>query len=63
MLASPRLSPLGSRPDRFLVALGFVGVVAVAALVHHEALLAPFPQQDEPVFVEAAERMAAGASP
>lgn len=63
MLALPRLPLLGSRSLRFFAALGFVGVVAVAALVHHEALLQPSPQQDEPVFVEAAERLSAGASP
>ncbi len=63
MLASPRLPLLESRSGRFLTALGFAGVVAVAALVHHEALLQPSPQQDEPVFVEAAERLSAGASP
>jgi len=63
MLASPRLSLLGSRSGRFLAALGFAGVVAVAALVHHAALLQPAPQQDEPDFVEAAELVAAGGSP
>lgn len=35
----------------------------MAAAVHHAALLDPEPQQDEPVFVEAAERSAAGLSP
>jgi hypothetical protein len=57
------LSLLGSRSGRFLAALGFAGVVAVAALVHHAALLQPAPQQDEPDFVEAAELVAAGGSP
>lgn len=63
MLASPRLSLLGSRSGRFLAALGFAGVVAVAALVHHQALLQPVPQQDEPIFVGAAKLAAAGESP
>lgn len=63
MLASPRLPLLESRPRRLLAALGFLGVVAVAALANHEALLQPTPQQDEPVFVEAAQRLAAGESP
>ncbi len=63
MLASPRLSLLESRSGRFLAALGFVGVVAVAAVANHTALLQPAPQQDEPDFVEAAELVAAGGSP
>ncbi len=63
MLASRCLSRLASRSGRFLAALGFLGVVAVAALANHEALLQPVPQQDEPDFVEAAELVAAGQSP
>ena len=63
MLASRCLSLLEPRSGRFFAALGFVGVVAVAALVNREALLQPMPQQDEPSFVEAAELMAAGISP
>lgn len=63
MLASPCLSRLESRFGRFIAALGFLGVVAVASLAHHEALLQPAPQQDEPDFVEAAELVAAGHSP
>ncbi len=63
MLASPCLSLIEPRSGRLFAALGFVGVVAVAALVHNVALLQPLPQQDEPVFVEAAQRLAAGASP
>ena len=63
MLASSLLSLPESSPRRFLAALGFVGVVAVAALASHEALLRPTPQQDEPDFVEAAELVAAGRRP
>ncbi len=63
MLASVRLPPPASRFGRLFFALGFAGVVGVAALVHHGALLQSEPQQDEPDFVEAAELAAAGRSP
>ncbi len=63
MLASPCLSLIEPRSGRLFAALGFVGVVAVAALVNREALLQPMPQQDEPSFVEAAELVAAGHLP
>ncbi|MEO7794965.1 MAG: hypothetical protein ABIV06_09350 [Thermoanaerobaculia bacterium] len=63
MLASSRLPPPAFRFGRLTFALGFAGVVGVAALVHHGALLQPEPQQDEPDFVEAAELVAAGQSP
>ena len=63
MLASPCLSLLEPRSGRLFAVLAFVGVVAVAALVNHQALLQPTPQQDEPDFVEAAELAAAGQSP
>jgi len=63
VLASPPLSLLGSRSGRWLTALGFASVVAVAALANHTAILEPVPQQDEPDFVEAAELVAAGGSP
>lgn len=63
MLASLRLPLLESRLRRLLGALGFSGVVAVAALANYTAILQPQPQQDEPDFVEAAELVAAGHSP
>ena len=44
MLASPRLSHLGSRSVRFLATLGFAGVVAVAAFANHAALLQASPR-------------------
>lgn len=63
MLASLRLPLLESRLRRLLGALGFSGVVAVAALANYTAILQPQPQQDEPDFVEAAELVVAGHSP
>ncbi len=63
MLASFRLFPPASRFGRFLFALGFAGVVGVAALVHHPALLQPLPEQDETVPFEAAQLVSAGRSP
>lgn len=63
MVASFRLSLLGLRSGRWLAALGFFGVVAVAAIANLAALRQASPQQDEPDFVEAAELAAAGHSP
>ena len=63
LASSPLVSPRFRPRARATAVLGFACVVAVGLIRHHSALLCPTPQQDEPVFVEAAAKMAAGQSP
>jgi hypothetical protein len=57
------LSPPRPISPRIAAVLGFAFVLSIALLCHRTALFAPLAQQDEPVFVGAAIRAAAGGSP